>query len=265
MKAHLRLVAAVILALFSMPAYSQQIVGKHRIVKAGGGGGAPTVTVVQHKYVGSSSTGATLALTVTATAAGNMIVAAGFCASPTQTMTITDNATGGANTYTGATSSIAIGGAGDWNQTEEMFTTLGGTHGGATTVTLTCSGSNGGRSLEAWEVHASSGTWALATSNNNRSVAPTGAASPFTETGPGLTVSGASTSWFCGAFQFGSTVLNNPATGSVWTSGGDIDNVFGDGGAISFVTSTGGTYTPSWNTSNKSINFSTTAACYSVQ
>ena len=221
---------AIVLALWCIPAHA-------------------AITVVQHKHAAWAS-GSTIAVTITANSASNMLV---VCAANRTTLTVStvaDNATGGSNTYTqfGAGSAHGVNGT----RESDCFKTLSAAHAGATTVTVTFSGTvTNSAHAEVWEV---SGFVTAAEDGGNHN--GTTGANPA-----GASVTTTSTTGFCvGALETNGSLTANPAAGNEFTSGGDSASGADNYGFVSLISSTAAAHNPAWTATSAAWVEST--ACF---
>lgn len=215
----------LILLLLPLSLMGQWQIGQRGFKPLSGGGGGATITRVQS--VGGDGT----TLTLSATAAGNLVVVCFGTQGLSGTPSVVDSAS---NTYTArASSSAAETGTGLNSGCFDSITT----NSGATSVTITYSGGSSYSELVAYEFHRSSGSWAFDTSgavSNATTNASTGVAS-----GPALSMAGPSGAAVAIFIVNGSFVIN-PSTGSPWTIGPTTTS---GGGSNAFIATSSGLQT----------------------
>lgn len=191
-------------------------------------------------------------LTVAATSAGNLYVAC-YGEVGTATVSVTDNATGGSNTYTSRPTATGT-------HTGDGFTTgcldvLGAAHGGATTISFTFTGTSGYAAIWFYEFHRTSGTWAF-----DNGVAKSNA------TGTGTSITGPSITLVGGIAVTASLVNDqiaiggNPTSGNAFNAGGVLT---GDGnGSVSLIAASGGTFASAQTDQISSDTYCASAVAY---
>lgn len=205
------------------------------------------ISIVQHVAKAQAAGSSSIAITVAATSAGNLLVViVGGNPNTVTISSVTDNATGGSNTY--AQRSGARGT--DASRFIDCWRSLSAAHGGATTITITGSGANV-EDAEFWEVSGftTAGDDVAAVVNN-------GVQSGGTATGAAVTTT--STTGFIVAGDMTSAgVTANPKAGNEFTSGGDIDansNAF-----CSLISTTAASHQPAWSDTGTSFTSNTVA------
>lgn len=192
------------------------------------------ITLVQHKS-NSSASGTTLAVTIAANSANNLIVVVAGGGSATITVTgVSDNATGGSNTYVQAASARATA----TGHMIDCWYVLSAAHAGATTVTVTFSSSISG---DAFVMEVSGFTTAaldvVGTVNN-------GVQSGGQATGASVTTT-STTGFIIAGDITNAGVTANPHAGNEFTSGGDVDG--NSNAACSKISSTAAAHQPVWD------------------
>lgn len=206
------------------------------------------IVVVQHNKNDSGSTGlTTLAVTVSATASGNIIVVGVAGGNTTNTATgVTDNGSGGSSTYT-LVSGTAGGPDPGGGFTSFYWTTS--SHSGATTITATYS-SVDFPMVVVWEV---SGFTTPVVDGTNTIDTTSGTT---TANGASITTTGA-TSFVAAIITLDHSVSQNPKVGNEFTSGGDIGAATG-GAGTSLVSVSAAAHQPVWLTTAAATYVSST-------
>lgn len=204
------------------------------------------ISLVQHKF-NSSASGTTVAVTIAANSAGNLIVVGAGGGSSSVTVTgVTDNATGGSNTYVQASGARATA----TGHMVDCWYVLSAAHAGATTVTVTFSGSISG---DAFVMEVSGFT--------NCALDVVGVVNNGAQSGGlavGATVTTTSTTGFIIAADITNNAVGaNPHSGNEFTSGGDVDA--NSNAACSLISTTAAAHQPVWD-DNGTIFTSNTVA-----
>jgi hypothetical protein len=227
--------------------------------KAGLGGGvsaSATLTLVHITGNDSTAGGTSFILTgIPATTSGNSnIVCWATNGTAALTSTVTDNATGGSNTYTNRTAATAsITAAAVLGCADSLNTPRGG----ATSVTVTLTTSVGYFAVWLWEVHKSSGSLAF----DNGTALNNGTGVSTTLTGPTLATTGVPEFIASTAFPNTGGVTQNPKTGNNFTAGGVITPV-GASGGVSVILSSAGTNGAVWVDSASADSFASSLVAY---
>jgi len=216
-------------------------------------GSGKTFTLVHHvnSTTGAPASSRTVTLGWTA-AVGDLILVFQDCAGTSSTPNvITDNASGGTNTWTADASSNAAGNAGGWNVTIEgqYILSIPKTF---TTITTTCAASANTSTVQVFEFSVSGGTPALDTQAVVNSMGETAG----TETGAAVTATGATGA--CGAYMMGGTITANPKASNAFNVGNDTDGVYGDFGGLALIYSGASTYTPQLSVSGQVLGAAST-------
>lgn len=207
------------------------------------------ISISQHVLTngGGAPIASPLGITVTSTSAGNLLVAYCLATSPAVITGVTDNATGGSNTYVLVLSQ---------SPGLQIYCCLKAAHAGATTVSLAWTGGSAFAEIGFFEVsgftNASVDTPGMSTGVS---------AGDGTITGPAVTIN-SSKQEFIGAYcTIGSgTITQNPKTGNEFTSGGNTSS-FGSG-LVSLLTSVNGVHTPVWLDNTAADSFSALIAAF---
>lgn len=218
--------------------------------------GSATFTIIQHQLTETASTVSSLALTGLApSTAGNTNLVCFGNSGVATSVSVTDNATGGSNTYTHETSadSITIAGPGILTYCYDSISTA---RGGATQVTATISATEPYMLVGFFEIHKSSG-----------SVTFDAGGGVSSGVGVGTAVSGASvTTTGPTGFVAAMVIVNNgpitanPAGGNAFISGGDLS---ADGNAQASLLSLSATgHQPVWTDSASADDFAASTVSY---
>lgn len=209
----------------------------------------PTTLTLQHAANASTISGTTLTVTIPATNVGDMIVVAAGGNSNSRTISsVRDNATGGSDTFTQATGARRTA----TNLFSDVWYVLKTTRSGATTVTITYSGSLSRRDAVVWVVSGFNNPAVDVVGGVNNGV-------PVAQTSTGASVTTTSTvEEFVAAFiRTNGTVTSNPKAGNEFTSGGDITSN-GSAGA-SLITASAGAHQPVWTNTGTAFASTTIA------
>lgn len=202
-------------------------------------GGAASLVQFQQNTDNTNNT--TIAVTVTATGAGNLIVIA---ANNNDNRTIT-GVSDGTSAFTQAT-----GARGNFGANSSDIWYLLSSNAGKTTFTVTFSGNSTTKDIFFWEVSGNgTATFDNAKHINNGTVAAT-------DNGVEITTVGAS--FIASAINTGGTIIAAPAVGNAFTTGGGI-NARGHA-AVSLSTAVPGTYTSAFSDSGSGQFANATAA-----
>jgi hypothetical protein len=208
------------------------------------------VTIVQHKANSSSTSASTLTVTIAANSAGSLIVVGAGAGNNTTQRTISsvaDNATGGSNTYTCDANSQGSSTSGTLKIATKVCYCLSAAHAGATTITITYSGSATYRDAVVWEVSG------FTTAGFDTSAGTTNAVGVgTTDTGASVTTSGAS-GFVVGFIDTGGWVTVNPKSGNEFTAGGDITS--NNSAGCSLISASAAAHQPVWTDGNSAYNF----------
>lgn len=210
------------------------------------------LSLVQHKVAQTTASQLTVAVTVTSTAVGALLVVCTGNNGTRTVVSVTDNATGGSNTYVQASGAAGTTGV---DQTDVWYC-LSAAHAGATTVTVTFSGVAGTFNKEAWVFEVSGFTSAafdLAANVTNG----TGVAS--TDTGASVTTT-STTGFLVGVITTSFTIAANPKAGNEFTSGGDISAT--SDAACSLISSTATAHQPVWTDGTATASFCSSTAAF---
>jgi hypothetical protein len=209
-----------------------------------------SLTEVQHKKNFSAANATTVAVTIAANSAGNLIAVGTDNNSSRTVIGVADNATGGSNTYVQATSALGTNGG----DSVDVWYVLSAAHAGATTVTVTFSGAAGTFSKNAWVMEVSGFITAGFDLANN---VTNGTGSGTDDNGASVTTT-STTGFVIGVMATGGTITGNPKTGNEFTAGGDIS---GGNAACSLISSTAAAHKPVWtDTGSNQTNAGSTAA-----
>lgn len=195
------------------------------------------VSVVQHKTNKNGAASTTLAITVTATGASNLLVVHGLSSDAVQ-----QNVSGvsdGTTAFTQFPSAAVIGTGVNFNTVDTDWWYLPISSAGKTTITITWAGSVGFR--EGWVAEVSGFISPIPDGTANNGTA--GATASGTDaTGPTLSTTG-NPEFVAAAIGVGNTVSANPKAGNEFTAGGDNT---GDAWC-SLITTVTGNHTPAWS------------------
>lgn len=228
--------AIVLVSSFILAQYIPS--GAHFPVSGGGGGATFTV-------VNALSTDSTTTASFTATTAGdNLVVCIGYVSVTNQILTLTDNATGGSNTYSIWTASQSLNVAA--TLANQCYDTLGSAHSGATILTITGL-SSVFANINFYQLHRNTGTWTRDVANGITTGIGTGTNIP----GPALAMTG-STGIAVTGFVVNDFITVNPAAGSLWTVS-PVLSTGSNNGANAIITASAGTQT-SAVTDNSSVD-----------
>jgi len=216
-----RLILALVLCLACVPDVSALTVVQHVLTKQGTG------------------TPSSLAATVSATGAGNLLVAAvtTFNSPAHNPSGVTD----GTNSFTQFTGA-RLTGTGSFAGVVDDVYYLPSSTAGKTTITLNVGTATTFLEIEVWEV---SGWTSTPTEDGSQNLGAGGGTCVGTDcTGQQITTTGASGFVVAHNGTNAGSTVQNPKTGNAFTSGGDAS---GDG-FVSLITTGTGTYTPVWTT-----------------
>lgn len=193
-------------------------------------------TVVNHSAAsdGANPGLSTYARTITATTAGNALIVVSLAYQASAVRTIT-GVSDGTNAFTQFPSALVSVTSGSLNGCNLDVWYLPVVTAGRTTVTLTYNTATQFKSVDVFEV-SYSGTFATDGVVGNGLKTGTGT----TYTGEALTTSAAG---FLVAFCVEANTGQNPKSGNVFTSGGDV---VGTDAWCSYISPSAGTYTPEW-------------------
>lgn len=237
--------------LIAVCAPAQVVIVRRR---AGSSSPGATFTEQQHKqndHVGSASS---LAVTVTSTTAGqDIIVCVGWAGATTsQISSVADNASGGTNTYTKRATTLGSNASG--NFAVQCADSLNTPRGGATTITITYSGSMSYQTAFVFTVSRTSGTSSFDIGGGTTNA--TG--STTTANGPSVTTT--ATGYCIAAAVPNNTISASPKAGNEFTSGGDVQ---GNGPAsASLMNSSAASHQPVWTLGTSGDTFAATVSCY---
>lgn len=232
------------LLFFCCSCHAQILSGVLNVQPSGGG----ATFSLAHSAVGESSP-----LTVTATTAGNAnVFCMGYVGATGQTITITDNASGGSNTYVARATANGVHTANTF--VTRCWDSLGTTNGGATAITVTGLTSSY-RVFQFWEAHRTSGSWVfdLGAALNN------GTGTGTNVPGPALAMTG-SPGFGVAMYIVNSGISTNPAAGNVFNIGNLISSG-GNGGNATIQTSSG-TYTSAVTDANSGDTYCASGVAY---
>jgi hypothetical protein len=213
-----------------------------------------TYTVIQHKVNDSIVAGSTISVTVTSTTIGNLlVVGVAHINNAVTVASVSDNASGGSNTYVQAAGAAAVISTGGNPAATDLWYVLNATNGGATTVTVTLSASDAYRAIWVWEAHPTT------------TVVFDAAAHADNQTGSGTDNAGASVTTTAKGFIVSldaplNSVVANPKAGNNFTSGGDIA-ANGPAGA-SLISTASGTYQAVWTDSASGDKYCSSTAAF---
>lgn len=209
------------------------------------------VAVVQHKTGQTNASQVTVPITVTGTAAGNLlVVATGNAGTRTVTKVCTDGTTCAAgNSFThsvGCDSALGTDEAEIWYLTPSTA--------GVTTITISFSGSSGTFNKEGWAWEVSGFT---NPTTDGCQVVNSGTAAASTATGASITTT--ATAGFVAAVVISSANITvNPKAGNEFTGGGDISAT--SDAACSLVSASAAAHQPTWTTTTGATFNSSTGA-----
>lgn len=213
--------------------------------------GGTNFTVTQHTHIDSLAGLSTLAATVTSTTLGNsIIVCTGNTSLGITALTVTDNASGGTNTYTARPTSNATHLTSDFST--YCFDSLNTPRGSATTVTVTFSSTPGYAKVDIWEIHKSTGTVSFDSSGTSFISNGTGTGTALT--GPSVSTTGVP-EFIAASVLVNDAVTAAPAAGNNFTAGGGIDVSVGGGAGASRILTTSGTSQPVFTDNSSSDTF----------
>jgi len=200
------------------------------------------VTITQHVGTWSNASANSVALTVTSTASGALLIVSCGTNYPLATDACTGVTDNQSNTYTEATNAASTGAS---SGTTDVYYKLSGT-GGVTTVTCSYTLTDTKQKYcHLTEVAGfTTAAFDLAGHVDNQT------ASSNVETGASITTT-STTGFVLGVVMSGSTVDQNPNSGNEFTSGGDVIN--SDFAVATLISSTAAAHQPVWH-----ANFSTT-------
>jgi hypothetical protein len=212
--------------------------------------GLRLIAVVQHKVAHGTAGSTTQAVTVTATGAGNLLIAWVSGGDSTVTPTGVSDGTNSFTKFTGAAFSNPSGPS--WES--DLYYLLSSTS-GKTTITGTWNGTGGGKTILVWEV--SGFTSPVTDGASAQATQQTGVLT--TDTGPALTTTG-STGFVVAGTLVTNSIIANPKVGNAFTDGGDIASS-GDAGC-SLISSGASTYTPEWTDASSGDAFQAFTAAF---
>lgn len=204
------------------------------------------LSVLQTVGAAGAGAGTTVVITVSATAIGSCLVVGITNGQSATVSTITDNASGGSNTYVQATNALGT----NAGKRADTWYCLSATNGGATTITITVSASGSERQATFWEVSGFT-TAAFDIANNAG-----GTGSGTTDNGASVTTTG-TTGFVVGSLITSGFISANPKAGNEFTSGGATA---GTGGGISLISSTAAAHQPVWLDGASGANICTSTA-----
>lgn len=196
--------------------------------------GWAAATIVQTTLGHSAVSSTTLAVTVTSTGSGNLLVLGS--ATPFNSVTVSSISGGCSGSWTQATGAA---GSDSWFGSETDVWYCLSSSSGATTVTITYSGSSDNKTGIVWEVSGMTSPSLDDADHVNDGTAAT-------ITGPTLTSTG-SDMFAVGMTATASGVTEFPASGNAFSSGGARSGDW-DASGISLATTTSGSHTPVWTT-----------------
>ncbi|HEY1648964.1 MAG TPA: hypothetical protein VGF96_13365 [Terracidiphilus sp.] len=208
-----------------------------------------------------ATSGSSLAITVPATRAGDLLaIATGFydgATLRTVSKVCTDGtACAAGNSFTQVPGAAAAGVASTLPGTDQWV--LLSAKAGVTTITITYSGAVTNAEAMYWEAEkGNAGTWAIDNSGSGNHIH--GTVSSGTATGAAVTTSGAVDFCIANVSESGTGVSANPKSGNAFVYPGDIFSDTGDA-AASLLSATAGSQTPAWTSGSGTYNGST--ACF---
>ena len=207
------------------------------------------LSLVQHQTATATASQNTLAVTVTALTAGNLVVVGVAGSSSESVNSIGD----GGNTYTQCASAKVTEAGGRW--TDLWYAK--NVSGGSTTVTVTYSATTANRkAVEVWEVSGADVSAPLDTSNGGTGTGGAG----NKDTGASMTT-GTADAFLCGIIRTAGSVVGMDASDVVFTSN---DLMGGGGDACSAIVAATGTYTPIWSDGVGSASFANSVGAFKI-
>lgn len=211
--------------------------------------GGPTFSIVQSEVQDSNS-----GLTTSATAAGNAnIVCVGYTNATIIAATVTDDASGGSNTYTLRATSEGLDGPN--TLASQCYDSINTGHAGATHIIVTGLSGPAYVVVEFYEAHRTSGSWTFDLANKVNTGVGTGTNVP----GPALAMTGAP-GFAVTSYLVNNTIGTNPASGSIWTAGA-VTSPDGNG-ANSIITVSSGTQTSAVTDTASGDNYVSSGVAY---
>jgi len=214
-----------------------------------GGSVSSGPAIVQHVINEGTGSSQTVAVTLTSTTAGTLLVVG--CTSSDESIDgVVASVTDGGDTFTHPSTAQGISASGFLS---DLWYVLSGA-GGKTTATCTFTNTaSTTKAIEAWEVSGFT-TPIFYYANSHTATAVSGEMD-----GPSLTKAGVSS--FLPAIVFGGTIDENPKSGNEFTDGGDVSSST-QTGAVSLLSSGSGGSTAAWHETGGSSEYVSSGASF---